>query len=133
MTAQTRTIEVRKVELMPDEMVVKTAKLHDLIGQTKEMKADIGTLIEVVQGVVSVLGLTDPATGKIKPEYLRKDPVTGKVEENPMPAILKALGSFMSLSTQASIPVLGKRAEREMNEKFAFIDKLLPALEKYAI
>lgn len=110
-----------------EEMIsIPKSQLETLLAKVEDYETDIGQLIFVTEGIIKFLGLTDPVTGKIKEAYLTK-------EENPMPAILKAAGGLVMLTTQAQMGGrIGKEGERKMAEKFSFITVMLPLLKKYA-
>lgn len=106
-----------------DKISVPRTQLESLLKQNEEYKHEVKELLLVAYGICNVLGLMD-GNGQIKQSYLRN-------EESPMPAVLKAILSTASLMGQANVPILGKKAEAEIAQKFAFIKHLTPIIEKY--
>lgn len=106
-----------------DKISVPRKQLDELLKQNEEYKQEVKELLLVAYGICNVLGLTDE-NGKIKQSYLNN-------EESPMPSVLKAILSTASLMGQANVPILGRKAEAEIAQKFAFIKHLTPIIEKY--
>lgn len=100
------------MELTPQQQ----EQIKQLIEQNRQYKTDIKELIEVVRNIVLVLGLLDEQTGMIKAEYLSG-------EENPIKAILKSISGLVT-----DMMIRPKKVE----EKFAFVQTILPILERYA-
>lgn len=110
---------------MPDKKIeISEAKLRMLMEQLKEKNADIDTLVNVIASLCRVLGLVDEKTGKVKPEYL-----TG--QENIFTGVAKGIGDVLVLMTQSKVPVIGKQAEKKLNERFAFMADIAPLIIKY--
>lgn len=102
----------------------EAAKLEKLLEENTQLKADIDLLKGVVIDILKVLGLLDP-----QQNVLKKEIESG--EEGFTKPLLKALGEVTKLLIMSK-GFGGKDAERQLNEKFAFIPKLFPILKKYA-
>jgi hypothetical protein len=108
-----------------DYYLVENEQLKRLIDDLKEGKKDINELKNCIMSLLGVLGLLNEAGTNIK-ESIK----TG--EESYFKHILKALGETMALLGQAQIPVIGKKAEAKLLEKFHFVKTIIPTIEKYA-
>lgn len=105
--------------------IVEKAQLERLLALLQENKADIHELKNVVVSILRLLGIWDDKTNSIK-ESIK----TG--EEGYFGNILKGLGDVISLLTRAQVPIIGKKAEAELMQKFAFLKTLVPIIEKHA-
>lgn len=103
---------------------VPEQELQDLLKQNKDFKADKEVLHDCIVKIMDLLGIVDPATGKVKEEI-----VSG--EESFIPSLLKSVGDLMSLMTQSTIPLIGKKAKVKLEEKFDFIKTLIPIIQKH--
>lgn len=90
-----------------------------------ENKADVDELRNVVVSILKLLGIWDEKTNSVKNSIK-----TG--QESYLPSILKGLGDVTMLAGQAQIPVIGKKAEAKLLEKFHFLKNLIPIIEKHA-
>jgi len=120
-------IEEVKKKLIINERefyLVPAAQLSDLLNQISSHKAEIEELKTCVISILRVLGLLDEQTQTIKAEIKSG-------EESYFPHILKALMKVVKLLAQAQVPVIGKSAEKELVETFAFIKTILPLIEKH--
>lgn len=109
---------------------VTEVSLEQLIGKVEDYEKDVADLVYVIESVIKFLGLTDEKTGKLRQEYYENEE-TGEKGESPLPAVLSSAIGLVSLMTQAQVPVLGRAAKKEFEQKFSFIEKLLPLLKKY--
>lgn len=106
-------------------VVIDKSQLQSLLNQIKENKADILEFKSCVLSILSLMGLLDEKT-----ETLKESIKTG--EEGYFGPILKSLSEVISLLGQAQIPIIGKKAEAKLVQKFAFIKNILPIVEKHA-
>ncbi|MBA2610543.1 MAG: hypothetical protein H0U95_01135 [Bacteroidetes bacterium] len=99
---------------------------EELLTELNECKAERAVLKKSVIEIMNLMGLIDPATGK-----MREEVATG--EESFMPGMLKALGDTITLLTKASAPewMGGLKYKEQLAAKFAFIAPLLPIINKY--
>lgn len=104
-------------------ITIEESKLIALMDENEDYKKDVEDLLKVAKGICNVLGLTDE-NGNVKKSFLDNT-------ESPMPSILKAVMSTGTLMAQASMPIIGKKAEKEIALKFEFIKYLTPILEKH--
>lgn len=102
---------------------IEESKLLLLMDENESYKKDVDDLLKVAKGICGVLGLTDEK-GNVKKSFLDNT-------ESPMPSILKAILSTATLMGQAQLPIIGKKAEAEIAQKFDFIKYLTPILEKH--
>lgn len=96
-------------------------ELAELLTQNEVLKGDIMLLRSSVMKTLSVLGMTTDDGQNIKPELKDKS-------QNPLKIILKGAWKVMSLFGEAKF---SKAAEREIGEKFNFLDEAIPVIEKY--
>ncbi len=109
---------------MPEKMIeIEESKLMALLDKNDEQEREIRMLYNSSISVLELLGLAE--NGRFKSEYFGED------SENPLPSVLKEVGSLMVLCTQAAVPVLGKNAEKKLTERFSFFKDLIPVFEKY--
>lgn len=94
-----------------------------LMAENKAMREDLENLYDVVISMVDVLGLLTPDKKNILPEIVSK-------EKSVIPIIMKSVMDIITLMGQSQVPVLGKRAEKQLEEKFAFLQKVLPLIDK---
>lgn len=120
------------IKKLPPEKTVQVpeAQLQTLLDQNEEMKKDLATWRSAGVKLVTLFGVFDPETGRMKPEYVKSEK---KPEpENPMPAILKSATSIMGLAAKTNLPgSMGRKAEDQLIEKFSFFSELVPLIEKY--
>lgn len=107
---------------MSEKIEVDKKQLAALLAENAQFKKDIKVLHKSTLQTMDILGLIDPQTGTIK-----EDVLTGK--ENPFPSILKGGSSLLSLVGQAGIGM--SSAKRKLEEKFSFLEELLPLLRTY--
>lgn len=93
--------------------------------ENKQLKKEIAEVINLVRRIIGVLGLLDEKTNAIKPELLSG-------EESPLGLLMEALSGIVALITKSKMPVIGKKYEKELEEKFAFVKDIVPIVEKYA-
>lgn len=121
-------------------MSLSIEEITQLIETSEKLKADLECaeaelavaqkerqdLYEVGIGVMNFMGVLDPATNKLRAELASK-------EESPFPYILKSLGSVTTLVMKAQAPKFmgGAQAEKELNEKFGFVTKLIELVSKH--
>jgi hypothetical protein len=107
-----------------EQVTVSKEQLDQLIAQNKELKKEVREMYDGTIKLLDTLGLVKDNV--IKPEYFNG-------EENPLPEILKSAGSIITLATQANmpIPVLAKKAEAKLVDKFSFFKELMPIFIKY--
>jgi hypothetical protein len=103
-------------------LLVPKENLETLLNRLQDYKGDINELRNCVISVLRVLGLLDEQTQSIK-EKIK----TG--EEGYFKHLLSALKDVMFLLTQAKFGF--KDAERELLEKFDFVKKIIPLIEKH--
>lgn len=96
-------------------------ELEMLLQKTEELDQDIKLLRSSVMKVLSVLGMTTDDGKDIKPELKDKS-------KNPLKIILKGASKIMGLFVQAKFSA---EAEKEIGEKFSFLDTAIPVIEKY--
>lgn len=101
---------------------IEQEQLDTLLSRIEEQNADIKKLYDGSMKILELLGLAE--NGLAKTECF-----TG--EENAMPNIIKGAGSLFTLLTQSQIPIMGKRAEAKLVEKFSFFATMVPIFEKY--
>jgi hypothetical protein len=104
-------------------MEVTEEEFERLTAENATYKKEVSDLRDVVIGVCNVLGLSDE-NGKVKQEVLSG-------EENVMPLVLKSASGIVSSMMLAKAPGMGARKEKELAEKFHFIKKLVPIIDKY--
>ncbi len=85
-------------------------------------KNDIFNLYNGSIKTMEVIGLAE--NGKMKPGILSG-------EANPLGLVLKGGSDIFTLAMQAQVPVLGKKAEAKLLDKFSFFKELIPLFEKY--
>lgn len=104
--------------------LIEAEQLKNLLYEVKEGKKDIGEMKNCIMALLAVLGLLDESGTQIK-ESIKSG------EEGYFKHILKALGETMALLGQAQIPVIGKKAEAKLLEKFHFVKTIIPIIEKH--
>lgn len=108
---------------MSEKIEVPKEQLEKLIEQNSEYEKEIKLMYEAVIGILDVLGLAE--NGKIKPEAFGEN-------SNPLPELLKGGSKIMGLMFQSQVPVIGKKSEEELKQKFAFFGPLMPVIKKYS-
>lgn len=101
------------------------AKMLALIQENNEQKAEIAEIIKLIRQIIGVLGLLDETGEAIKPEL-----VSG--EESVFTLLLGSLSDIMGLITKTKMPIIGKKYEAKLEEKFAFVKDIVPIVQKYA-
>lgn len=102
---------------------VKKAELEMLIQQKNEQDKEIAILKNSIIKLMEILGIAENGV-------MNKKILTG--EEPFMGPLLGSLGHITRLMVQSEMPIVGKRAAKEIEEKFHFIKELLPVIEKYS-
>lgn len=104
------------------EIAIEKKLLITLYNQLENQKAEIRALYDGSIKVLSLIGLAE--NGRVKTEAFEEG-------GNAMPEILKGAGSIMSLVMQSQVPIIGKKAEQKLIEKFDFFKHLIPMFIKY--
>lgn len=111
---------------MPNEEITVNKKSYEkLLIELKEYKHDTEELKKCILSVLGLLGILDEETQSIKAKIK-----TG--EEGYTKHILGALGDVMTLLTQSNMPIIGKKYEAKLAEKFSFIKTVLPLIDKHS-
>lgn len=97
-------------------------QLNTLITKNETQRDEIKQLYDASIKILEMLGLAE--NGKAKTACFSG-------EENAMPHIIKGAGSLFTKLTQSQIPIIGKAAQKELEERFAFFGTLVPVFEKY--
>jgi hypothetical protein len=126
--------EVHKfLQQNPDKILIPASQLETLLNLLKENNIKIAeadaerqVLIKIAFEIMNLFGYIDPKTGKMKPEVLSG-------EESFIPGMLKSLGDVTSLLIGAKNPFksLAQKNKDKLQEKFAFVQILIPLLQKY--
>jgi len=114
---ETKMIEVSEIQLK-ELLELNQKQLNEIAQKDLEIKALYNASINIME----LLGVA--AEGKIKPEMMEDG-------NNPLPEIMKEAGSLVSLVMKSQIPLIGKKAEAQLVEKFSFFGALLPLFQKY--
>lgn len=109
----------------PDGFIISATEKKRLDDLLKENAADVAELRNVVISILKLLGIWDDKTNAVKAAIKSG-------EESYLPNILKGLGEVTMLAGQAQIPVIGKKAEQKLVEKFHFLKNLIPIIEKHS-
>ncbi len=109
-------------ELKETEIAINKESLKALLDQNESQKAEIRALYDGSIKVMELIGLAE--SGQIKSEAFEDG-------GNALPEILKGASSIMGLVMQAQVPVIGKKAEAKLVEKFSFFKDLIPVFVKY--
>ena len=107
---------------------IEKEKLNFLLTQFEESQAEQKILKNAAIKIMSLMGLIDPETNKMKPEI-------ASGEENFIPGMLKSLTDVVALLTKSNLPGFmggGDKAKQQLAEKFDFIKELLPIINKHA-
>ncbi|MBS1647364.1 MAG: hypothetical protein JST67_08485 [Bacteroidetes bacterium] len=106
---------------------IEKQELETLIKVNEDFKQEIEILKESVIKIMDVMGLIDKETGKMREEI-------ASGEESFVPSMLKSLGDIITLLTKSQMPKFfgGEKAKDELLEKFSFIKKMLPIINKHA-
>lgn len=105
-------------------LIVEKQKIENLLNKIEDYKQDITGLKNCVFDILRLLGVFDENTGTIK-ETIKKG------EESYFNHILKSLSEVVALLGQAQIPVIGKKAEAKLLQKFHFVKTIIPLIEKH--
>lgn len=109
----------------PETITIHKEQLNSLLTQLDDANNERKVLKSSVMQIMDFIGLIDKNTGTLKEEI-------ASGEESFIPSMLKALGDVMGLLTKSSMPFsLGKKAKEDLANKFAFIQDLLPIINKY--
>lgn len=92
----------------------------------KEFKGDVDELKKVIISILTILGIWDEKTNAIK-ATLKSG------EDGYIPTILKGVGDIMALAAQSQVPLIGKKAEKKLHEKFSFLENFIPLMEKHTV
>ncbi len=107
---------------MGETITIPKAEYDKMIADKKQADQDVKDLKEVVMGVMGVLGLAE--NGKPIPELFEEEPeIIGPC--------IKGITSVSQLMMTSKMPVIGKKAEKELAEKFHFIKLIPPILKRY--
>lgn len=109
----------------PDGHLISHTEKKRLDELLKENEADVAELKNVVVSILQLLGIWDEKTNAVKASIKSGD-------ESYLPSILKGLGDVIALAGQAQIPIIGKKAEARLVEKFHFLKNLIPIIEKHS-
>jgi hypothetical protein len=104
-------------------IMVSEDSLNELVLKAEEMKKERDLMEYGIYQICGVLGLTNAERTEIKPEVVSGD-------EGVFKNLMKAGTDLFLLFSKSSLPVVGKKAEAEIKQKFEFIEKLLPLLKK---
>lgn len=103
-------------------MQIEAKKLQSLLATKMRLEADVKTLYYGCMSILAILGIAED--GKLKPECFGPD-------ANPLPEVIREGGHILSLAIQSQVPIIGKKAEAKLQEKFKFYNELLPVFEFY--
>ena len=106
---------------------IEKARLNTLLNELAESEKEKTLLKNAVVNIMSLMGLIDKNTGKMKEEI-------ASGEESFIPGMLKSLSDVVALLTKSSLPKFmggGDKAKEELATKFSFIQELLPIINKY--
>lgn len=98
-------------------------QLQDILNQNANYKTDIEELRQCTLSILRLMGLLDEEKQTLKEEIKSGS-------QNYFKPILKSLIKVVGLLTEAKMGF--KNAEEELLEKFAFIKKILPLIEKHS-
>lgn len=104
---------------------VNKKEYEKLLSDLNEYKNDTIELKKCILSVLRLLGILDEKTQSIK-EKIKSG------EEGYTKHILGGLGDVMTLLTQSNMPIIGKKYESKLAEKFSFIKTVLPLIEKHS-
>lgn len=93
-----------------------------------ELKTDLKDAKALIMGFLKLMGLSDGTI--IYQEYLldKEHPDY----KNPMKPVINAMTQFTTTAVKAKMPgIIGKKAEQEMREAFAFVEQHYHLIEKY--
>ena len=109
-----------------ETVTILKEQLNSLLNQLDDANSERKVLKSSVMQIMDFIGLIDRKTSKLKEEI-------ASGEESFIPSMLKALGDVMGLLTKSSMPKIlgGEKAKQELADKFAFIQELLPIINKY--
>lgn len=114
--------EVEKLSKLLEDNIKLKGQNNQLLAESQNHEKEVNELREVICSILDVLGLYDKETGDIK-ESIKKG------EETYLKPIIKSIGDLMRLLTLSS---LSSKYKSELENKFAFIQKIFPIVEKYA-
>lgn len=110
-------------EIKENQVAVDKTQLTLLLEKNETQAAEIKALYDGTIKMFTVLGLADGK--RIKTEAFGED-------GNAMSCLIKGGGSIITLAAKAaSLGPFGKKAEKELKEKFSFFADLVPMFEKY--
>lgn len=115
-----------EIAVLKEQALELQQQIYSLQQELKEAQDERAILKKSVIKIMDLMGLIDPATGKMKEEI-------ASGEESFVPGMLKALGDVVMLLTKSSAPKMfgGDKAKAQLVEKFDFIAALLPIINKY--
>jgi hypothetical protein len=105
-------------------LLVEKNQLTNLLNQNAEYKKDVVELKECIISVLRLMGLLDETTKTLKAEIKSG-------EESYFSPILKSLSDVVKLLTLSQLPIVGKKHEEQLVQKFSFIKQILPLIEKH--
>lgn len=112
-----------------NEIAIDRGKLKILLDNTgtlektiEAQRAEIRALYDGSIKVMEIIGLAE--NGIIKAEAFEEG-------GGAIPEILKGASSIIGLVMQSQVPVIGKKAEKKLIERFSFFQELIPLFIKY--
>lgn len=101
--------------------LISKTELIKILNTLDDQKKDILKVKDVILSFAQMFELTTPDGKHIQPEILNRT-------KSPIKNMLKGGTNILKLITMAGI---SPSAEKELNEKFSFLDKIGPVIEKY--
>jgi hypothetical protein len=111
----------KTIELKDNETIVDIKALETLLTNIEKKDEQILQLYVGSIKLLSLLGLA--ADGKVKDELFSED-------VNIIPMILKEATALMGLITMCQAPVIGKKYQAQLVEKFSFFMPLVPVFNQ---
>jgi len=106
-------------------IVIPASEIETLVNTIEEVNKERDLIKWGMFELLSLLGITNEEKTKIRPEIISGD-------EGIFKGLMKKGGELFFLFSQTSLPgSLGRKAEAQVKEKFAFVEKVLPVLNKY--
>jgi hypothetical protein len=117
-----------KIEIEESDLRELNAGLKTLMDQAEQdrqeiayIKNDLLVMYKSCAGILGVVGLSDGK--KIDPATFSQDGIYTK--------IAKGGGSLITLMMQSRVPGIGVSAKKEIDEKFSFLQHMVPVLNKW--
>lgn len=116
--------EIEKIEIDKSQLAELLERNQQLQNENNSKDEDIRQLYDACMNIMEMVGVAKD--GRVKKEIT--EPGGNAISE-----VLKEAGSIITLVMKAQVPVVGKKYEEKLADKFAFFKDLMPLFQKYEL